>query len=121
MKKIISSVLVFVLLVGTVFTLASCAELGVVLGTYESGITTAEFSIGKVTVTESVEFLGTVTSKTYECKYKIENTDDGKTITFIYEDGADEHYVFNGTKTFSVGTEDGIDYIKIGYVTYDKK
>ncbi len=119
MKKIISTILVCVLLVGTVFTLASCDTM--ITGTYESGLTTLEFSGSKVTITDSIEILGTVTSKTYECKYKIEKTDDGRTITFTYEDGADQHANLNGTKTYSDGDKDGEKYIQIGIVTYTKK
>ena len=119
MKKIISLVLALALLCGCAFTLASCGNM--VTGTYENGATKAEFSMGKVVITDSVEFLGAVTSKTYEAEYKIEENDDGeKTITFTYEDGADQHLVFNGTKTFASGEEDGTKYIKIGLIKYTK-
>ena len=121
MKKIISTVLVCVLIVGMVFTLASC---NMIFGTYEAEFlgttTTAEFSVGKVTITDSTEVLGKVITSTYECKYKIEETDDGKTITFTYEEGADKHSVFNGTNTFETG-DDGEKWIKIGLATYTKK
>ena len=118
MKKIISTVLVCVLLVSTLFVLASCG----VSGTYKKGSTTLEFSLfNKVTITESVEVLGAVTTKTYEAKYKIEENDDGKTITFTYEDGADEHIVCSGTRTFSEGEKDGVKYIQIGRITYEKQ
>ncbi len=117
MKKIISAVLVCILLVGSVFTLASC---NMVTGTYESGATKIEFSMGKVTITDEVEVLGSVVSKTYEAKYKIEENDDGKMqITFTYEEGADKHLVLNGTKTFSKG-DDGTKYVQIGLVKYTK-
>ncbi len=118
MKKIISAVLVCVLLLGTVFTLASCG----ISGTYENGATTIKFSGSKVVITDSVEILGAVTTKTYEAKYKIEDADEGKqTITFTYEDGADKHLVLNGTKTFEEGKAGDTKYVKIGLVTYNKK
>ncbi len=118
MKKIISTILVCVLLVGTVFTLASC---GMISGTYKSGVTTLEFSGNKLKITESAEILGKVVSDEWECKYKIEETDDGRTITFTYEEDADEHHFLNGTLTFSDGEEDGTKYIKIGIITYEKQ
>ena len=120
MKKIVSAILVCVLLVGTVFTLASC---NMVMGTYAAGNTELEFGMGKVTITEKVTnpLTGDVTKLTYECKYKIEEDDDGKTITFTYEEGADEHYYLNGTKTFSE-IDDGTKYIQIGTVgKYEKQ
>lgn len=122
MKKIISTLLVCVLLVGTMLTLTSCNML---MGTYEyeflGKTTTAEFTIGKVTITEEYELLGKIVTDTYECKYKIEEGDDGKTITFTYEDGADEHSVFSGKNTFSEVEKDGKKSIQIGMVTLNKK
>ena len=122
MKKIISAILVCVLLVGTVLTLASCSIFGFVFGTYSAGTTTAEFGLGKVTITEEAEFLGAVVTKTYECKYKIEENDDGdRTIVFTYEGDADEHLVFSGERAFSEGEEDGQKYVKIGIIKYYSK
>ena len=117
MKKTISTILVCVLMISTLFVLVSCG----ISGTYKSGATTVEFSGSKVTITDSVEFLGSVTTKTYEAKYKITDTDDGKQITFTYEEGADQHLVLNGTKTFSEGEKDGVKYIQIGLITYNKQ
>ena len=117
MKKTISTILVCVLMISSILVLASCG----ISGTYKNGTTTLEFSASKVTITDSVEFLGAVTTKTYEAKYKIAETDDGKQITFTYEDGADEHLILCGTKTFSEGETDGVKYIKIGLVTYNKQ
>lgn len=120
MKKIVSTLLVCVLLIGTLFTLASCNN---VSGTYKNGATTIEFgAFGKVTITDEVEFLGSVESKTYEAKYSIEEKEEGKLyITFTYEEGADEHLVCSGTKTFEKGEVNGKEFIKIGLFTYEKE
>jgi hypothetical protein len=101
-------------------TLASCGTF--LFGTYESGTTKATFSGKKVTVVDEVTVLGTVISKTYEAEYKISEDDEGnKTIVFTYADGADKHLVFSGEKTFSQGDEDGVKYIRIGLIKYEKK
>ncbi len=117
MKRIISTLLVCVLLVGCVMTLASC---GIIMGTYKNETTTVEFSFNKVTITDKTEILGAVVSKTYEAKYEIKDSDDGKTIVFTYEEGADKHLVLNGEKTFEQGEVDGEKYIKIGLIKYVK-
>ena len=122
MKKIISPILICALLLCAVLSFTSCSVLGFVFGTYSAGTTTAEFGLGKVTVTEEVEILGAVVTKTYECKYKIEENDDGdRTIVFTYEGDADEHLVFSGERAFSEGEEDGQKYVTIGIITYYSK
>ena len=113
MKKIISTALMFVILVGSVFALASCALLS---GTYKdtiSGTTTLEFSGDTVRITTA---LGQ-----YEAKYEIKDEDGEKTISFTYEDTAKESIQFRGTQAFSEGTEDGVSYIKIGGFKYEKQ
>ena len=122
MKKIISPILICALLLCAVLSFTSCSVLGFVFGTYSAGTTTAEFGLGKVTVTEEVEILGVVVTKSYECKYKIEENDDGdRTIVFTYEGDADEHLVFSGERAFSEGEEDGQKYVKIGIIKYYSK
>ena len=113
MKKIISTILVCVLTFGIVFTLSSC---NMVMGTYEGGNIELKFGLGKVTITETNTGIitGKVTEKVYECKYKIEDGKDGKTITFTYEEGADQHYYLKDTLTFAEGEEEGVKYIQIG-------
>ena len=109
MKKIISTVLVCVLLLGCVLSLASCDSM--LMGTYEMKITegnktTLEFSPFKVTKT--VTILGE--SKVTEGKYKIAENDEGKLeITFTWE-GEEEAE----TLSFSKGEEDGVKYIELG-------
>ena len=124
MKKTVSTLLVCVLLVGAIFTLSSCS---LIFGKYEckTGLTTTstlEFSVGMLTITDRSEFLGNVDIETYECFYKIEDTSDGRQITFIYESDEDEddiHPVFNGTMTFSEIEKDGVKQLKIGIFTLD--
>ena len=120
MKKIVSTILVCVLLMGSLLTLASC---GMIFGKYEAeklGMT-LEFSGKKVVITGETEVLGASVSKTYEAEYVIEENDEGnKTITFVYAPDADQHPLLNGTKSFSQGEEDGEKYIKIGIITFTK-
>ena len=85
MKRIISTLLVCVLLLGCVFTLASCGKM--LSGKYEADVGVAgakyEFSGKKVTIT--VQVLGF--EKSYEGTYKIGENDDGKeTITFDFDE-----------------------------------
>ncbi len=115
MKKIISLILALTLVLGMVFTLASCGKM--LSGKYQSGITTYDFAGNKVTVT--YEILGF--QKSIEGTYKIAETDEGKmTITFTFEgaeEGSDE---YAGEFAFAEGTENGEDYIKIGLLKYTK-
>ena len=119
MKRIISTLLVCVLLLGCVFTLASCGK--VLSGKYELDAVLAsktyEFSgLNKVVIT--YEALSVET--TLEGTYKIAENDDGDleiTFTFEDEEKADE---YAGTFSFAQGEEDGVKYIKIGGVKYKK-
>ena len=116
MKKTVSAILVCVLLVGTMLTLASCG----LSGTYENGTTKITFKGKTVTIVDEVTILGATVSKTYEAEYEIVDGDEGKTIVFTYAEGADEHLALNGEKDFSQGEEDGVKYIKIGILKYNK-
>ena len=120
MKKIVSTILVCVLLMGSLLTLASC---GIIFGKYEAENlgTTLEFSGKNVTITTETEVLGTKISKTYEAEYTIDENEEGeKTITFIYSADAEQHPLYNGSKAFSQGEEDGVKYIKIGIIKFNK-
>ena len=106
MKRILSLVLVCVLLVGTVFALASC---GVTLsGKYVDalGVTAYEFSGNKVKmyVGQNVVAEGT---------YKIEGEADEQTITFTFTSGEDADDE-SGTVDFVSGKEGDKEYIKLG-------
>ena len=117
MKRIISTVLVCVLLVGSIFALASCGKM--LSGKYELdavvGGTSYEFKGNKVTVT--FELLGF--EKSSDGTYKIAENENGDTeITFTFESKDAEKYA--GTFAFSEGAEDGEKYIKIAGVKYKK-
>ncbi|MBQ9071493.1 MAG: hypothetical protein IJY23_09155 [Clostridia bacterium] len=121
MKRIISTLLVCVLLLGCVFTLASCGKM--LSGKYEASIsdenkTTYEFSMNKVTKTTSIGAFGFAKTTTTEGKYKITENDEGKLkITFTWEvDGAEESETFNFDK---VETSDS-EYIELNGIKFTK-
>ena len=124
MKKILSSILVCMLLVGTVFSLAGCVlSLGstaIISGTYEVDLALAEYTfefspIGKFTITED-PLIGD--SKVYEGKYKV-NTETNE-ITLTYE--ADAPLILgSGTYDFAYGKENDEEYIKISILTLEKE
>ena len=114
MKKIISTLLVCVLLLGCVLSLASCSKL--LFGKYELDATVAsvtfDFKVTKVAVT--FEALGQET--TVEGSFKITENDKGDLeITFTFDD-EEKAKEYAGTFSF----EKGDDYIKIGGVEYKK-
>ncbi|MBQ7390153.1 MAG: hypothetical protein IJW02_03480 [Clostridia bacterium] len=115
MKRIISTLLVCVLLLGCVFTLASCGK--TVSGKYElkltdSNKTVYDFSMGKVTRTTTSGIAGYTKDTVTEGKYKINEVENDKfEITFTWEvDGKEEIE----TVSFSEGEENGVKYIKLG-------
>ena len=126
MKKTISTILVCVLLVGSLLTLASCEVAGFVFGTYSRTddailvevTTTYKFGLGKVEVTVESEgqLSGNTETSTKEYKYKVTENDKGEKIivlTLETEDGAKEtKYSFNS------GNDDGGAYIEIGGIRY---
>ena len=123
MKKLLSTILACVLLLGCVFTLAGCVvsvgPMTMISGTYELDAVVAgakyDFgAFGKVTVT--VELLGAATS--FEGKYKVNNKQDPNEITFTFEDEDAKEY--SGTFDFASGEEDGVKYIKIGLLKYNE-
>ena len=116
MKKIVSTILLCVLLCGSIFSLASCSN--IVFGEYDGSINLGiikydikmKFSIGKVTIETESE-------KVYTAKYKIAEDEDGdRTITFTYEDGADEFLAFPGGEALSLveSEVEGVKYLTIG-------
>lgn len=115
MKKIISTLLVCVLLLGCVLTLASCSKM--LSGKYVDAlnVTSYEFKLNKYTLrVDNVIGEDTV----IEGKYKIAENDKGDlTITFTWEDDGEEK---TQTESFSSGEEDGVKYIKIGFAKYTK-
>lgn len=117
MKKIISTILVCVLLVGSIFTLASCSK--TVSGTYEADLlvskVTYEFGMfGKVTCTTDPIYDDPTVK---EGKYKIYEAGENEyKIAFTWEGDEAE----GDSVAFSTGTQDGVDYIKIAGVQYNK-
>lgn len=125
MKKTISTILVCVLLVGSLLTLASCEVAGFVFGTYSRTdtiivdiTTTYEFSLTEVTKTTTTDkLIGSGQSTTTETmKYKVGENDEGeKVIAFTFE-------TEDGTKTveysFNSGNDDGGAYIEIDGIRY---
>lgn len=124
MKKIISTILVCVLLLGCVMSFTSCSKM--LLGKYETevdavvagGKVVYEFTPFGYTKTTTTEVLGFAKDSVEEGKYKITENEDGDlTITFTYEvDGKEETESFS----FSQGEEDGVKYVKLGLIKYTK-
>lgn len=115
MKKTISAVLVCVMLVCTVFSLASCGK--TISGKYK-----AELNLGfaATSTTYEFDFFGKVvrtsnsfgSETTVEGKYEFIEEDTKVTLTFPDEDPA--------TYDFSSGEEDGVEYIKLDGIKYTK-
>ncbi len=107
MKKIISLLLVSVLVVASVFALASCSKQ--LSGTYENITGSYVFEGDKVTYK-----LGALS---IEGVYEIFEDEDGEMkIKFAFE-GYEQ---YSATSSFAEGEEDGTKYIKIGVVKYTK-
>lgn len=124
MKKIISTILVCVLLLGCVMSLSSCGKM--LSGKYEAevdailagGKVVYEFTPFGYTKTTTTEVLGFEKDTIEEGKYKITENDEGElTITFTYEVDGEEK---TETVAFSQGEEDGVKYIKLGLVKLTK-
>lgn len=124
MKKTISTILVCVLLVGTLLSLASCEVAGFVFGKYEKTtsilgtetVETYDFSLTEVTKTTVIKVgsLSNTTEETY--KYKVGKNDDGeRIISFTIETD-------NGSNTtnfsFNSGSDNDGSYIEIGGSRY---
>lgn len=123
MKRIVSILLVCVLLVGTVFALASCAK--TLNGTYElgSGFLGATYVFKGSNVSITYKAIGL--EYTLEGTYVIsEDEEKGQIITITIngedaeEDKAEE---YNGVHTLVEGKEGDVEYIKIDGVQYYKK
>lgn len=114
MKKIVSTVLVCVLLVCSLFALVSCDNM--LIGTYEAdwGIVEVKYEFGpfgKVTCTVEPIY---GEDSVYEGKYKI----DGDEIEFTFENEDAEEY--GGKCSFTTGEEGEDKYIKISGIKYIK-
>ena len=124
MKKTVSAILVCLLIVGSLFALVSCSK--TLSGTYKGEVnlaitsvyTEAEFTGKVVKFTSGIGNLASITEATYEI---VTNEDQTMSITFTYAEDQTPHSVFNGTKTFAEGVENGVSYIKIGGVRLDRQ
>lgn len=127
MKKIISTVLLCVLLVSSLFVLASCNTIsGTYAGTLDVGIAsytvTYEFKGNDVTVSSKLStVIGDLTPASVSGTYELGEDEEGnKTITFDYSseddvDGAEEEGV---AVSFNQGSDDDGKYIEIAGVKY---
>ena len=120
MKKIISLVIACALCLGMVFAFTSCDMLGIYLlsGTYENdglfGLGDSSYTFG---LDGSVTY--TIEGKSFTGTYEIEKTDAGTLeIEFDYED--EGILSLDGEYKFVQGEENGVKYIEIGGVRYDK-
>lgn len=121
MKKNTTLLLVCVLLVGCVFTLASCVfsagPITIISGEYEAEIAVVEYNLsfsplGKITLVSDTPIIG---EKTYEGKYKVNNKTQEITLTWE----GDAPLLFdNGTYDFHSGDDDGVNYIEIGLAKF---
>jgi hypothetical protein len=112
MKKTISTILVCVLLVGSLLTLASCEVLGMLIGTYSDGTTTYAFSGKEVTITTTTSIGSWTNTITKTGEYKIDkNEKDQKTIaiTISDDDGNSTTTVYR----LNTGKDDQGAYIEI--------
>lgn len=125
MKKTISTILVCVLLVGSLLSLASCEVAGFVFGKYSRTdkivvdiTTTYDFSLTEVTKTVTTgNLIGDGESSTSETmKYKVGKNEAGEKIISLTVQTND------GSKTteysFNSGKDDGGSYIEIGGIRY---
>ena len=120
MKRIVSLVLACVLLLGCVFSLASCATM--VMGTYKNDTlkTTYEFSFNKVTKKTEVFGKTIMDEGTYKIAEDPEN--EGKyTITFTWGEQTEESEDDGVALPFSQGEKDGTKYIEILGIKYTKQ
>jgi len=132
MKRIVSLILVCLLLVGSVFALASCGN--TISGKYEGEIevnllltkgtytVTYDFKGDEVTISSVLSTdLGSIAPKSLTASYEISEDEGGhKIITFNY---GDKEEVEGAAKSgipvsFSQGTADGVKYIEIAGIRY---
>ena len=114
MKNFVKVMAVMLVLVMAVACLASCGKK--LSGEYKDALTgnvVYKFSGSKYTMTVD-NIIGDDT--VVEGKYSID--DEAGKITFTYEADGEEK---TSTENFSEGEEDGVKYIKIGILKYNKQ
>ena len=111
MKKIISTILVCVLLVGSLFTLASCGGLS---GTYEGTILSLTFSGSEV----AINLKGGEAEDAIKASYEIKKEDDKEYFVLTWPEGADiptEFKSLEGKLPYTKGNDSNKgDYIQLG-------
>ena len=125
MRKILSLTLALILVVCTVFTLASCAKM--LSGTYSAGGEWAgksyKFSGSSVEITYTIFGFEKTVKATYEIK-EVEDDDEDQdyTITITLNEGEDDNgQNLSGTFPFSEGSDEDGQYVWIGIVKCYKK
>ena len=126
-KTFVRIVALSLIAVMMVCALASCAK--TISGTYEAKVgvdglagytATYTFSGKKVTAVKKAEIAGFEKETELKGTYEITENDDGELqITLKFETEDDD--VKSGTFPFSEGEEDGVKYIKIAGIKYNKK
>ena len=128
MKKIISTLLVCVLLVGSLLALGSCSK--TVSGTYEGEVellfvkytVSYKFSGNKVDISSALSSaIGSLDSTPVSATYQINETEEGDlTITFNYGDADEVDGAAEGgiALPFAEGIENGKKYISIAGIKY---
>lgn len=119
MKKVLSTALVCVLILGLALSLASCG----LSGSYKNELlaTTLEFSGDKVTIKWEIDLVVSI-SHSSTAKYSIGTTDNGtKTITFSYDEGQEENDTLKGTLPYGEGSDDKGSYIEIATIKFYKQ
>ena len=114
MKKIVSTILVFVLLFACVASLTSCDKM--LVGTYEADLllyeATYEFMLGGKVVLTVDPAIGS--EKIFEGKYSVD--EEAGEITFVFE--GEDAKEYTGTRSFAKGEENGEKYIKLDGIKY---
>ena len=108
MKNTLKIASIMLVLIMTVFVFASCGSK--LNGTYSLGDTSYSF-VGDSYTYKTPGLLGGTTI--IEGTYEIDK--EASTITLTPDDGKAQTY------DFAIGTENGVDYIKIGFLKYTKQ
>ncbi len=131
MKRVLSSILVCVLLIGSLLSFASCGK-KTVSGTYEGSLNlgfvaytvTYSFNGNNVEISSQLtSAVGSLNPTVINATYEIAEDEEGNmTITFDYGeaeagDGMEEEGV---ALSFTEGAEGGVKYIKIAGIKYNE-
>lgn len=120
MKKIISLTLVCVLLICSMFVLASCAK--TLNGTYENN---GAWGIGASSLSFETDgsVVYTIGSASFTGTYEIVENKETEKLEIVFDFGTEEATALDaldGAKSFTEGEENGVDFITIGGVKFTK-